>query len=79
MPSQRHSKTADELVTAFGRLGEWFNSESVYGYKTDMIVTAKGISSGYIPLGATFITDKIFDVISKPQCVGGVLYLGFTY
>lgn len=70
---------ADEVVTAFGRIGEWFTSESLYGCKPDMIVTAKGISSGYIPLGATLVSDKVYDVISQPQNEGGVLSLGFTY
>ncbi len=70
---------ADEVVTAFGRLGQWFSSETVYGYKPDIIVTAKGISSGYIPLGATLISDDIYEAISKPQCPGGALTLGFTY
>jgi len=70
---------ADEVVTGFGRLGEWFSAESIYGIVPDIIVTAKGITSGYIPLGAAIISSRIFDVISQPQCEGGVLSMGFTY
>lgn len=70
---------ADEVVTAFGRLGEWFASESLFGYQPDILVCAKGITSGYIPLGATLITSEIYDVIAKPQCEGGVLSMGLTY
>ena len=66
-------------MTAFGRLGAWFASRDVFDYQPDMIVCAKGITSGYIPLGATLISDEIYDVISKPQCEGGVFSMGLTY
>ncbi len=70
---------ADEVVTAFGRLGAWFASKDIFDYQPDMIVCAKGITSGYIPLGATLISDEIYQVISKPQCEGGVFSMGLTY
>lgn len=70
---------ADEVVTAFGRLGEWFASSAVFDYQPDIIVAAKGITSGYIPLGATLMSDEIYDVISRPQCEGGVFSMGLTY
>lgn len=70
---------ADEVVTGFGRLGEWFASETLFGYTPDILVCAKGISSGYIPLGATLISDEVYDVISKPQVEGGVFSMGLTY
>ena len=70
---------ADEVVTGFGRLGEWFVSETLYDCQPDILVTAKGISSGYIPLGATIVSDEIYAEISRPQVEGGVLSLGFTY
>lgn len=70
---------ADEVVTGFGRLGHWFASEDRFGHVPDVIVTAKGISSGYCPLGATLISERIYDVISVPQGPGGVLSHGFTY
>lgn len=70
---------ADEVVTAFGRLGEWFASEAVFGYQPDILVSAKGITSGYVPLGVTLISNEIYDVISRPQCEGGVFSMGLTY
>lgn len=70
---------ADEVVTAFGRLGHWFASKEVFDYEPDILVCAKGITSGYIPLGATLISDEIYDVISHPQCEGGVFSMGLTY
>ena len=70
---------ADEVVTAFGRLGEWFVSDSLYDCQPDMIVSAKGISSGYIPLGATIVSDEIYAEIARPQVEGGALSMGFTY
>ena len=51
---------SDEVICAFGRLGEWFGSER-YGYQPDMITMAKGITSGYSPLGAVAVSDRIAD------------------
>ena len=70
---------ADEVVTGFGRIGEWFVSEALYDCQPDILVSAKGISSGYIPLGATLISDEIYAEISRPQVEGGTLTMGFTY
>lgn len=56
---------ADEVVTAWGRLGHWFASEDVFGVVPDIICTAKGLSSGYLPIGAMIYSDRIHDVISK--------------
>ena len=70
---------ADEVVTAFGRLGEWFASDRLFDCQPDMLVSAKGITSGYIPLGATLISDEIYEVISRPQCEGGIFSMGLTY
>lgn len=70
---------ADEVVTAFGRLGEWFASEGRFGHVPDILVCAKGISSGYAPLGAAIFSDRIYEVMKQPQGVGGVLSHGFTY
>lgn len=70
---------ADEVVTGFGRLGHWFASEERFGHVPDIIVCAKGISSGYCPLGAAILSERIYDVISKPQGPGGTLSHGFTY
>lgn len=70
---------SDEVVTAFGRLGEFFTSEKIYGLTPDIITSAKGLSSGYLPLGASIISDAIYDVIAKPKTKSGLLTHGFTY
>lgn len=70
---------ADEVVTAFGRLGEWSVSESIFDVTPDIMILAKGINSGYVPLGAAVFSDEIYDVISVPQSEGGVFSMGFTY
>jgi adenosylmethionine-8-amino-7-oxononanoate aminotransferase len=67
---------ADEVVTAFGRLGHFFASEDVFGMVPDIITTAKGLTSGYQPLSATIVSDDIHEVISGP---GGVFLHGMTY
>ncbi len=64
---------ADEVLSGFGRTGKWF-AVDLHGVVPDMIATAKGITAGYLPLGALIVTDKIashFD--DKP------LMLGLTY
>lgn len=69
---------ADEVVTAFGRLGHWFASEDVFGMVPDIITSAKGITSGYVPLGAVFISDRLIANISAPDRPS-VFSNGFTY
>ena len=51
----------DEVVTAYGRTGEWFAAQH-FGVEPDIIVTAKGITSGYLPLGAVLVSDAVADV-----------------
>jgi len=70
---------SDEVVTAFGRLGEIFASEAVFDVRPDILICAKGIASGYLPLGATLFSDEIYDVISVPQAEGAMFTHGFTY
>ena len=70
---------SDEVVTAFGRLGEIFATEAVFDVRPDILICAKGISSGYLPLGATLFSDEIYDVISVPQAEGAMFTHGFTY
>ncbi len=67
---------ADEVVTAFGRLGHMFASQDVFGMVPDIITTAKGLTSGYQPLSATIISDEIYDVISER---GAMFLHGMTY
>lgn len=69
---------SDEVVTAFGRLGEWFASETVFGIDPDIVVTAKGLSSGYIPLAATLYSERIHQVIAGPNPDAWFTH-GFTY
>lgn len=63
----------DEVMSGFGRTGKWFAAE-LHGIEPDMIATAKGITAGYIPLGALIVTDKIADHFSDRT-----LWLGLTY
>ncbi len=70
---------SDEVVTAFGRLGHFFASEDVFNIVPDMITSAKGISSGYLPLSATILSEEIYEVISVPQAEGALFTHGFTY
>ena len=58
---------SDEVVTAFGRLGHWFASESEFGIVPDMITCAKGLTSGYLPLGACIISDRIMERMTGPD------------
>lgn len=69
---------SDEVVTAFGRLGHWFASKEVFDIQPDIITCAKGLSSGYLPLGATVYSDEMHAVISEK---GHERYFpnGFTY
>ncbi|MEM8944664.1 MAG: aminotransferase [Planctomycetota bacterium] len=70
---------SDEVVTGFGRLGEMLTSEKLFGVQPDLLVLAKGISSGYIPLGATMLSDEIYSVISQPKPDNPYFSHGFTY
>jgi adenosylmethionine-8-amino-7-oxononanoate aminotransferase len=54
---------SDEVICAFGRIGEWFACDA-YGYQPDMITFAKAVTSGYSPLGGTVISDRIYEPFS---------------
>lgn len=69
---------SDEVVTAFGRLGHMFASKDVFDIEPDIITTAKGLTSGYLPLGAAIYSDKIHRVVSEPGH-GRWFTNGFTY
>lgn len=66
---------ADEVICGFGRLGRWFASE-MFGIRPDLITFAKGVTSGYIPLGGVLVGDRVADVLIKQ---GGEFNHGFTY
>lgn len=66
---------ADEVICGFGRLGSWFGSERL-GIQPDLITFAKGVSSGYVPLGGVLVSDRVADVLIEQ---GGDFNHGFTY
>ena len=69
---------SDEVVTAFGRCGHIFASEAVFDIIPDIITTAKGISSGYVPLGAVFISDRLIKEASAEGSPHSIFANGFT-
>ena len=69
---------SDEVVTGFGRLGHWFASSDVFGIQPDIITCAKGLTSGYLPLGACIISDDVMERMESPD--ESVLFSnGYTY
>ncbi|MGL6234010.1 MAG: aspartate aminotransferase family protein [Segniliparus sp.] len=67
---------ADEVMVGFGRVGEWFASHGAFGAEPDLITFAKGVNSGYVPLGGVVISDRVashFDDVAYP---GGLTYAG---
>ena len=66
---------ADEVICGFGRLGYWFGCEAL-GFEPDLITFAKGVTSGYIPLGGVLMTKRITDVLIEQ---GGEFNHGYTY
>ncbi|MEM7168557.1 MAG: aminotransferase [Pseudomonadota bacterium] len=70
---------SDEVVTAFGRMGHWFASESVFGIVPDIITFAKGVTSGYAPLGGFAISEALLKRVGGPGQEGSVYSNGFTY
>ena len=69
---------ADEVVTGFGRTGALFGTRH-WGVKADMWCLAKGISSGYVPLGATAIGGKVAQAFAQDETGQGAVYHGYTY
>lgn len=68
---------ADEVITGFGRTGDWSGSRH-WGVKPDMMSTAKGITSAYFPVGAALMSDKVAEVFETSDADGGI-YHGYTY
>ena len=66
---------ADEVICGFGRTGEWFAAD-YFGFTPDVMTLAKGITSGYIPLGAAMFNDRVAGVLANQ---GGELAHGCTY
>ncbi|MES3021247.1 MAG: aspartate aminotransferase family protein [Pseudomonadota bacterium] len=66
---------ADEVICGFGRLGKWFASDR-FGIQPDLITFAKGVTSGYVPLGGVMVGDRVANVLIEK---GGDFNHGFTY
>jgi len=65
----------DEVICGFGRTGEWFGSD-YYGLKPDLMPMAKGLSSGYLPIGGVMVSDRVSEVFIDK---GGEFFHGYTY
>jgi putrescine aminotransferase len=65
----------DEVICGFGRTGEWFGSQ-YFGIEADLMPIAKGLTSGYIPLGAVMLGERVARVLRE---AGGELAHGYTY
>ncbi len=65
---------ADEVICGFGRTGQWFGSD-YYDLKPDLMTIAKGLTSGYVPMGGLIVSDKVFAAIEAH----GDFNHGFTY
>jgi adenosylmethionine-8-amino-7-oxononanoate aminotransferase len=66
---------ADEVITGFGRTGRWFAMEH-WGVQADLMIFAKGVTSGYLPLAGVMLTRRVHDVLTA---VKGMFAHGFTY
>ncbi|WP_315924540.1 aminotransferase [Mesorhizobium sp. SP-1A] len=70
---------SDEVVTAFGRLGHVFASGDVFGIDPDMITFAKGVTSGYFPLGGVVIAGRLMEELRRSNHPDAVFSHGLTY
>jgi putrescine aminotransferase len=66
---------SDEVICGFGRTGQWFGCQTL-GYQPDLITFAKGVTSGYVPLGGVLVGDRVAKVLIEH---GGDFNHGFTY
>ena len=66
---------ADEVITGFGRIGDMFAS-TTYGFEPDMITCAKGMTSGYSPIGATIVNERIYEPFTHGTTA---FYHGYTF
>ncbi|MBN9269905.1 MAG: aminotransferase, partial [Mesorhizobium sp.] len=70
---------SDEVVTAFGRLGHVFASGEVFGLDPDMITFAKGVTSGYFPLGGVVISGRLLEDLRRSNHPDAMFAHGLTY
>lgn len=66
---------SDEVICAFGRIGDWFGA-SRFGYQPDLLTFAKGVTSGYAPLGGVLVSDRVAEPFLDP---GASFLHGITY
>lgn len=66
---------ADEVICGFGRTGSWFGSQTL-GIRPDIMTVAKGLSSGYQPIGGSIVSDKVAAVIDRHEFAHGYTYSG---
>jgi taurine--2-oxoglutarate transaminase len=66
---------ADEVMTGFGRCGEWFAVQH-WDVRPDLITFAKGVNSGYVPLGGVIISDEVAETFEQRVYPGGLTYSG---
>ncbi len=66
---------SDEVICGYGRTGEWFGAD-YFGFTPDIMTTAKGLTSGYIPMGAVIFNERVARVLRDK---GGELTHGYTY
>jgi adenosylmethionine-8-amino-7-oxononanoate aminotransferase len=69
---------ADEVITGFGRTGTWFGCDHE-GVAPDLLTFAKGVTSGYVPLGGVVVSDELWDELRDPARRPGYLMHGFTH
>jgi putrescine aminotransferase len=69
---------ADEVITGFGRLGTWWATQR-FGIEPDMITFAKGVTSGYMPLGGVLINERVRAPFWDEPIAGAVFRHGYTY
>lgn len=74
---QRHDVLlcADEVIGGFGRTGHWFAHQH-FGFQPDLITIAKGLTSGYVPMGGLLLSERVGETLAER---GGVFAHGFTY
>ena len=68
----------DEVITGCGRTGHWFGTGK-YGLKPDIVSLAKGLTSGYFPMSATIVSDRVWAVLAEKSAEIGTFMHGFTY
>jgi taurine---2-oxoglutarate transaminase len=65
----------DEVMAGFGRTGKWFGFDH-YGVTADLVTFAKGVTSGYVPLGGVIVSDAIYETFAQRVYPGGLTYSG---